>query len=132
MLDHLLGSQRQVQAILKYFNDNPDVGLLFPSNFIPIQKYLESDINQWNVEYLSERLGLKAGPPRKIVCPAGSMLWARTTALRNLVDAAFSYSEFDGEAGQLDGTLAHAFERLFVYIAKDNGFSSCIIGSKLN
>jgi lipopolysaccharide biosynthesis protein len=132
LLGSLLGSQEQVQLILSYFKDHQDVGLLCPKNFIPIQKYLEFDINQWNMEYLAERMGLSAGPPRKIVCPAGSMFWSRTTALRNLVDAEFSYSEFDGEAGQLDGTLAHAFERLFVYIAKDNGFSSCIIGSKLN
>ena len=60
------------------------------------------------------------------------MFWARTEALRNIVDAAFVYDKFDGEAGQLDGTLAHAFERLFFYIAKDNGFSSGVIDSRLN
>lgn len=124
---HLLGSQQQVWAILNYFSDNPNVGLLCPRNFIPIQKYLESDINQWNIEYLAKRMELKTGPPRKIVCPAGSMFWARTRALRNLVDAEFAFSEFDGEEGQLDGTLAHAFERLFVYIGKDNGFTSGVI-----
>ena len=47
-------------------------------------------------------------------------------------DAELSYSEFESEVGQLDGTLAHAFERLFVYIAEDNGYSSRVIGSKLN
>jgi lipopolysaccharide biosynthesis protein len=119
-------------VLLKYFSENPDVGLLFPMNFIPIQKYLESDINQWNMEYLAKRIGLRAGAPREIICPAGSMFWAKTKALCNLSDVELSYSEFDNEAGQLDGTLAHAFERLFVYIAKDNGFSSRVIGSTLN
>lgn len=132
LLAHLLGGTEQVRAILSYFRDNPDVGLLFPTNFIPIQKYLESDINQWNMEYLAKRIGLRAGAPREIICPAGSMFWAKTKSLRNLLDAKLSYSEFDNEAGQLDGTLAHAFERLFVYIAKDNGFSSRVIGSTLN
>jgi lipopolysaccharide biosynthesis protein len=132
MLGHLLGSRRQVQAILKHLSECPDVGLLYPANFIPIQYCLETDINQWNVEYLAERIELKSELPWEIVCPVGSMFWARTKAFGNLFDAELSYSEFENEVGQLDGTLAHAFERLFVYIAKDNGFSSCIIGSRLN
>ena len=132
LLDHLLGSQCQVKAILKYFSDNPDVGLLYPANFIPIQYCLEMDINRWNVDYLIERIGLKTDLPWEIVCPVGTMFWARTKALQNLFDAELSYSEFESEVGQLDGTLAHAFERLFVYIAEDNGYSSRVIGSKLN
>lgn len=131
LLEHLLGSQQQIRAILNYFNDAPNVGLLFPKNFIPIQKYLEFDVNQWNLEYLAERVGLKLGAPREIICPAGSMFWARAKALKKLYDAELMYKEFDGEAGQLDGTLAHAFERLFVYFANSDGYASRIIGSRV-
>ncbi len=52
------------------------------------------------------------------------MFWLRPAALRLLLDAHLEVAEFETEAGQLDGTLAHAVERVFSLSASAGGFST--------
>src|SRR6185437_13658460 len=54
--------------------------------------------------------------------PVGGMFWARVDAIRPLLDAGFSFDDFPVEAGQTDGTLAHAIERCFVPLARSQGY----------
>lgn len=44
----------------------------------------------------------------------GTMFWARLDAIEKLLD--FPVNRFEREAGQIDGTLAHALERLFCVV----------------
>src|SRR5262249_13012858 len=55
--------------------------------------------------------------------PSGSMFWARSAALRPLLDLNLSYGDFPEEAGQIDGTPAHAIERLYYYACERAGFT---------
>lgn len=52
--------------------------------------------------------------------PAGSMFWFRRNALRTLIEIDFA-DLFVRESGQLDGTAAHAFERLFAFVVEREG-----------
>jgi lipopolysaccharide biosynthesis protein len=54
---------------------------------------------------------------------SGSMFWARLPSLHPLLDASLSEYDFETEAGQIDGTFAHAVERVFGICAKDAGFT---------
>ena len=62
---------------------------------------------------------------------AGSMFWLRPAALRLLLDAHLEVAEFEAEAGQLDGTLAHAVERVFSLTASAGGFGTASVASLL-
>jgi lipopolysaccharide biosynthesis protein len=53
--------------------------------------------------------------------PAGAMFWFRRAAMRKVREIDFT-DLFVRENGQLDGTAAHAFERLFALIAEQEGF----------
>jgi lipopolysaccharide biosynthesis protein len=57
---------------------------------------------------------------------AGSMFWFRSSALVLLRNKS-SVIEFEPEYGQLDGTSAHAHERIFSLLAERSGFLSVTV-----
>ena len=60
--------------------------------------------------------------PDEILFPAGDMLWMRTKAVEKLFRLNWSERDFPPEEGQVDCTIMHAIERLWLYIAKENGY----------
>ncbi len=59
--------------------------------------------------------------PEKYGFFAGTMFWARLDALGGLLDEYYQVDDFESEKGQLDGTLAHALERLFCLLPELDG-----------
>ena len=53
--------------------------------------------------------------------PAGSMFWTLGSSA-SLLDLDLKVSDFPDEQGQIDGTLAHAIERLFFNVCEVLGF----------
>ncbi len=111
MLESLLAPHRAA-ALLRAFDD-PDLGIVAPEGHIhPLGYFLSA--NEQAIEYLLRRTGVRwADHDPDLLFPAGSMFWIRLDTLRPLLDAHLSDEDFEEEAGQLDGTLAHAVERLF-------------------
>lgn len=58
--------------------------------------------------------------------PVGSFFWAKTEAIRPLFDLNLSYQDFDEEKGQIDGTLAHALERVIACVVRNQGMNMYI------
>lgn len=52
---------------------------------------------------------------------AGTMFWARMDALRPVIAQKFGVNKFAAEAGQIDGTFAHALERVFCLVPEIDG-----------
>lgn len=120
LLDGLLAPQR-ARKVLDAFAGTESLGLVAANGHVqPLHYYWGA--NRRNVEYLAARLGLPPPEVESDTFVAGSMFWVRPQALRPLFDAHLGMDEFEAEAGQVDGTLAHAVERIFLLAARYAGY----------
>ena len=121
----LLESVSQVKRVLEKFKVNPMLGLLVPiHSLVDLSDYeIHSDNVKW-LDLLLTRLDKTTLiGTYNFTFPAGSMYWFRVAALSQLLNDQFvSLQEFEYEAGQLDGTLAHAIERLISFLAISQGY----------
>ncbi len=97
-----------VDAIAGYASSNPNLGFIAPLRWT-------SGADSWgrnrrNVKVFMKRGGYKTRA--KLLFPAGTMFWFNSHLIDLLKPIAFQSEDFDAERGQLDGTAAHAFERL--------------------
>jgi len=106
-----LGSTSIVDSILDQFADNPDVGLIYPPYFPALKAQPAWGGNLQKAQQLAQKLGVQA-PDKCPDYPSGSFFWARVDYLRPLLNCGLTSQDFDEEAGQIDGTMAHAIERM--------------------
>jgi hypothetical protein len=124
LINSNLGSKTIVANILSLF-DNPDVGMVAPEDYGPISSLIQWGGNLQNVQALIGMMTdneLDISTETLLELPSGSMFWFRTKALAPLLDLTLQNYQFDPEAGQVDGTLAHAIERAFFYVGEIAGY----------
>ena len=115
-----LAAPARVGQIVKAFQHDGALGLVAPEGHLqPLHYYWGA--NRDNVAYLAARLGIAAPDTDTDHFVSGSMFWVRLEGLRPLLDAHLDDWEFEDEAGQLDGTFAHAVERVFALCVRDHG-----------
>jgi hypothetical protein len=120
-IDGLIGADGHAAALLRMLDARPDVGLVAPAGLLSDQfewKCATGDI----LATLRARLGLKKPVGGRF--PAGTMFWARIAALSPLASLPDDLMDFECEAGQVDGTLHHSYERLFALVAAERGFGT--------
>ncbi|WP_297513980.1 glycoside hydrolase family 99-like domain-containing protein [uncultured Caulobacter sp.] len=120
LVDGLLGGEAAAAA-LRAFDEDPRLGLLAASE--ARMRLGDPDImdnNRPAVARLSARLGLKPVPETPFA--AGSMFWGRTEAFAPLTGLSDAEIGFEPELGRVDGTTAHAIERLTAAIVARAGY----------
>lgn len=117
-----LAAPDRASRIMEAFAARPHLGIVAPEGHSqPLEHFWGA--NEANIRSLCVRLGLpKPSPGTEFI--AGSMFWVRLAALRPLLDAHMEPWEFDREDGQIDGTTAHALERLFRLATWKAGFET--------
>ena len=118
---NLLGSPEIVGGILKILSDER-VGMVFPQHFNPIRVYVNWGKNFRVAKNFLHGLGIAVNKRNLIEFPTGSMFWFKPKALAPLIDSDLTFEDFPEECGQVDGTLAHAIERAFLFIVEASGF----------
>lgn len=130
--ENTVGSTSYILNIINLFEQNPKLGVLLPPE--PLSgncSFLYS--NTWDLDFelmqsLSERLHLNCDLDKeKKPLSLGTVFWARVDALRKLFEVEWRYEDFDEEPLPVDGTISHAIERSFAYIAQDAGYETGIV-----
>lgn len=120
LLDKLL-APKHTARICASFRDSPSLGLVHAEGHLQPLDYFWG-ANRANVDYLTRILGIPAPVVERDHFIAGSMFWVRPAALHLLLDAHLAVDDFETESGQLDGTLAHAIERVLGLSANAAGY----------
>jgi hypothetical protein len=123
LLFSLLASPEYIESLVKAFEDDPTLGVAMPPYHPRILNNIGWGLNQSLAANLCTALGLSM-PKTMDVFPAGSMFWYRPSALKGLLSKDWKTDDFPEEAGQSDGTIMHALERLIPTVANHNGFQS--------
>lgn len=131
LFDNVIRSD-SAREIIGIFQKFPDLGCVFPPIFEKLRSFMVAgDIPPEGLEHevdlaaaLLRRMGLRGELCRsELFFSAGTMLWYRPQALRQLFSLDLRLEEFPEEPVGVGGTLAHALERLPAVVAARNGFA---------
>ena len=125
LYNNLLGDKNSISQILTDFENNNKLGVIFPEHFFTKIKFslFLRHYNRKHMIYLLDTLfpslNIKIGELFNF--PVGNMFWARMNAVYQIFDEKI-IEKSPEENGQYDGTLLHGIERIWLYLAKINGF----------
>ena len=120
LYENLLGSKGIVDEILHVFETRQDIGVVFPQNIDLMDSCIEWGSNKEIAETLLKKMKVSIDLPESdhIMFVAGDMF-----------DLSLSERDFPEENAQIDGTIMHAIERLWLYLAAGNGYDYQLIRS---
>ncbi|CDX46179.1 Rhamnan synthesis F [Mesorhizobium plurifarium] len=122
LLGNLVGSTEVVRSILALFSADQKLGVVYPQHFYPIRGMLNWGFDFETAQALLAKAHWSLSKDSLLEFPSGSMFWGRSAALKPLLDLGLTFDDFPIEAGQVDGTLAHAIERSYLHFAECAGF----------
>jgi len=122
LLENLIGTKEVVQSVFQAFERNPSLGIIASQHFEPMRQWVNWGGNFKTANQLASKMGFSINEYAPLDFPSGSMFWARSAALRPLLDLNLRTDEFDEERGQSDGTLAHAIERIYFHACEHAGY----------
>jgi glycosyltransferase involved in cell wall biosynthesis len=122
LYENLTGSEKTVRSIFEAFHSDPQLGMIAANHFTDTRQAVGWGYNFETASYLAKKMGITITKEGRVNFPSGSMFWARTKALRPLLDLHLKFDDFPEESGQTDGTPAHAIERLFFFTCEKAGY----------
>ena len=123
-----LASPNYINGIIKEFDNNPSLGLIVPPRVYHGTYFYSYVNNYWTLCYdevlnLLDKMKINSkitrnSPPLSI----GNCFWAKYDALEPLFDLYWDYEDFPGEPMPGNGTVSHALERIYGYVAASKGY----------
>ena len=120
LFDSLAGNLPRTLSCIDLIN-NTNIGLIFSEYHDQVKDQINWGYDYDHASYLANLLKIQLNKDDFLVFPAGSMFWIHKSILKYLADIPWKSEKFEKEKGQIDGTLAHAFERMFVHASLKMG-----------
>lgn len=131
MWENTLGSTSYIYGVLELLQSN-HIGLLVPPE--PLGKHFNDwYTNGWKKNYentvlLASELDINADISKdRTPMAIGTVFWAKSDALKKLLQKKWSYIDFPEEPLPLDGAINHAIERILPFVAQDAGYDTGVI-----
>jgi glycosyltransferase involved in cell wall biosynthesis len=116
---NLLGDQHpMMDIVIARMTADDKLGLVFPDN----PQLPSWDGNRAIAQELAQRMGMTDSLAPFFDFPVGTMFWARTAALKPLLDLGLGWDDYPEEPVATDGTVLHAIERLLPFTAWHAGY----------
>ncbi len=122
LCNNLFGSEAYVKEIFNKFYQNVSLGLVIQEVYPVLQLAADWGQTKSDVEMLLKDMNLDVELPEHPIFSAGTMFWARVDAVLPLFKLSWEKYDFPDEDGQINFTLAHAIERIWVYLVKGSGY----------
>lgn len=121
--NQLLSKSGFISALYKFMaTDNKKVGLVSPDHHVlSLLDYIGG--NELALKALCDKYQVAFDENQIYHFIAGSMFYARMEVFDYIRDLDLESLKFDTENGQIDGTLAHVFERYFGILTISQGYS---------
>lgn len=128
--ENVLPTADFVSNVIATFEREPRLGLLTPAppnhaDYFPIYSYAWGP-NLERTQKLLKDVGAQVpvSGEKEVVAPLGSTFWFRPAAVRRLFELGWDWEDFPPEPLGEDGTISHAIERSYSYVAQDAGYFS--------
>ena len=125
LFNNLIGNKEIISEILTDFENNKYLGIIFPEIYYKVFETFGKNILGANKDYMNLILQ-KLAPYLRVSTnnldfPMGNMFWAKINSVYQIF--LFNFNELiPNENKQLDGTLMHGIERIWLYLTKYNGY----------
>lgn len=130
--ENTISSKAYIHSVLQMFRDRQDIGIMVPPE--PIGDFYKAWFDTaWgpnfeNTMRLAEELQLQCVmEEEKTPLALGTVFWARKDALIKLFEKQWKYEDFPAEPLAKNGTISHAIERIFGFVAQDAGYKTATI-----
>ena len=112
-----------MDAILAKMASDPSIGIIYPD---------DPGCFGWEGNYaygedLLKRMGFQSpDKDASMNFPVGTMFWARTAALKPLIDLNLKWEDYPEEPLPIDGSMLHAMERLIGIVPGIAGYRTVV------
>ena len=129
--ENIHGSSAYVSNVISLFDKNPKLGLAVapaPNHgdyFWTVEKDWTPDPkNSSNTKALLDKLDVHVpiSEDHHPIAPIGSVFWFRPLAMEKLFSQDWQIEDFPDEPLPVDGTISHAIERSYPFLAQDAGY----------
>jgi len=130
--ENTISSKEYIYSVLQMFRERQDIGIMVPPE--PIGDFYKAWFDTaWGPNYentvrLAEELQLQCVmEEEKTPLALGTVFWARKDALKKMFERQWTYGDFPEEPLAKNGTISHAIERIFGFVAQDAGYKTATI-----
>ena len=122
---NLLGNNEIISEILTEFEKYDNLGFIYPEPYYKVLNEFgksKFDSNYKCMNFIIKKIFRNVQISRNYFdFPEGNMFWARINAIYQIFELNIENS-FPKEKGDLNSTLMHCIERIWIYIVKLNGY----------